>query len=69
LVSSPDPASARQFLDPHRIHRLEHTRLLTVLACGDAFTVSRIEMSPQAASQELMSERVNLAREVFSIFT
>lgn len=68
LVSSPDPASTRQFLDDTRIHRLEHTRLLTIQAGDDLFTLTHMEIPQKPISQESLGERVNLARDVFSIF-
>jgi hypothetical protein len=68
LVSSPDPGGVRRFLDEERLHRLAKTRLMGVHAGGDLFTVARIDLSARSLTQEMISERVSQAMDVFSIF-
>lgn len=69
LVSSPDPDGTRQFLDDSKLRRLAKTRLLGIHAREDMFTLSHINMSAMSLTRESMSERVNQAMDVFSIFS
>jgi hypothetical protein len=68
LVSSPDPDGTRQFLDEGKLGRFGETRLIGIHAGGDIFTLSRIDMAAQPLTKKMMSERVDQAISVFSIF-
>jgi hypothetical protein len=68
LVSSPDPEVVRQFLDETKIRRLLGTSLLTIHAEGDLFTLSRIEMGGNPITQEVLTDRVNQALNMYSAF-
>ena len=68
LVSSSEPEAVRNFLDETKIRRLLGTSLLTLHAGGDIFSLSRIEMGAQPLSQEVLSDRVNQALSLFSVF-
>ncbi len=67
LVSSPEPDDTRRFLDAARLHQLAHTRLLSVHACGDVFTLSRIgQIDARSATSGTIGERVDVALSLFS---
>ncbi len=68
LVSSPDPARTRQFLNDGRLQGLAKTRLIQTQAGGDIFTLSRVDMFTQAITQETTAEHVNRAKELFDLF-
>ncbi len=68
LVSSRDPEAVRRFLDDGRFRRLANTRLLSIQAGGDIFTLSRVDTFAESATQESMRERVDQARTLLSIF-
>ncbi len=68
LVSSPDPASTRQFLDDGRLQGLAKTRLMQTQAGGEIFTLSRVDRFAQAITRETMAEQVNRAMEWFALF-
>ena len=71
LVSSPDPAGTRLFLNESRLHQMAKTRLMSIQAGGDLFTVSRVDQFTKPVNdndKETMSTRIQLARDVFLIF-
>jgi hypothetical protein len=68
FVSSPDPEGTRQFLDESRLRRLAKTGLAGINACGDIFTLSRIDLAARTIRRETVGERVNQALDVFAIF-
>ena len=68
LVSSPNPEGTRQFLDESRLHHLATTRLLNVHACGDIFSLSKMEIGAKSLTEEMMRERVALALSLFSVW-
>jgi hypothetical protein len=68
LVSSPDPDGTRQFLDESKLHHLATTRLLNVHACGDVFSLSRMEIGAKESTEEMMRERVRFALDLFSVW-
>ncbi len=68
LVSSRDPEAVRRFLDDGRLRRLADTRLLSIQAGGDIFTLSRVDTFAESATEETMRERVEQARTLLSIF-
>jgi hypothetical protein len=68
LVSSPDPEGTRQFLDESRLHHLATTRLLNIHACGDVFSLTKMEIGAKSLTEETMRERVVLALNLFSIW-
>lgn len=69
LVSSPEPDAVRQFLDETRLRRLAKTRLVGVHASGDIFTLARMDMMAKSDTRQLLSERIDQAQAVFTIFT
>lgn len=69
LVSSPDPAGTCQFLNESRLHQMAKTRLMSIQAGGDLFTISRVDQFTKPVNvKETMSTRIQLARDVFLIF-
>ena len=69
LVSSPDPAGTRQFLNESRLHQMAKTRMMSIQAGGDLFTISRVDQFTKPVNdKETMSTRIQLARDVFLIF-
>jgi len=68
LVSSPEPEAVRQFLDETRLRRLAKTRLVGVHAGGDIFTLSRMDMMSKTDTRQLLSERIDQAQAVYTIF-
>ncbi len=69
LVSSPEPDGTRRFLDADKLHQLARTRLLSVHACGDLFTLSRMEeITARSTAPGMIGERVDLALHLFSVW-
>jgi hypothetical protein len=68
LVNSNEPYETQEFLDETRLRRLAKTRMMSISAGGDMFTVSEIGSGNRLSSIEAVSARVNLAAEIYSIF-
>ena len=68
LVSSPDPAATRHFLDDYKLHRLVKLQLIGIHASRDIFTLSRPYQAAAPLTEEYLIERVDQAIEVYSIF-
>lgn len=68
FVSSRDPEGTRLFLDESRLRRLASTQLLAIRAGGELFTVSRIDRAATPQNPEAVSQRLQEAHYVYTVF-
>ncbi len=68
FVSSRDPVGTRSFLDESRLRRLASTRRLAIHAGGDLFTVSRLDRAAASQGPEAVSQRLQDAHFVYTVF-